>query len=73
MRKNALLFGGILLVIVAFAGLYFGYDVKAMAAGEGPNERWMWISFALQLAAGICFILQHFLSRRNSKKEGRSN
>ncbi|WP_144390981.1 hypothetical protein [Indiicoccus explosivorum] len=65
MRKNALLIGGLLLIVVAVAGLYFGYDVKQTAEGEGPSEKWLWVSFAFQLTAGLCFLWQHFSLKRS--------
>ncbi|AQQ51830.1 hypothetical protein [Planococcus lenghuensis] len=68
MRKNALLYGGIVLIIVAFAGLYFGYSLQGTTAkGEGPDLKWLWTTFALQLLAGICFVWQHAVQNRDKK------
>lgn len=70
MRKKALLYGGILLIIVAFAGLFLGYNlVETAVNGEGPSEKQLWISFSLQLLAGICFIWQYIVQSKHHQKK----
>lgn len=67
MSKYIFLFGGILVILLAFLALYSLLGPRVGPIGNGPPIKLIWFFFSVQVLSGLGLLILSFLKFREEK------